>query len=192
MLYLNQGALNDRSVVALTKAGLAELRVLQLGDNPFGRTGLLALADGSRLPNVTTLNLNSARRRTIPTTDVVEFLAALNRPQLRNLWLSGWPLGTAGAKALAANPTLTNLTSLSVNLCGIGNAGLNAIVRSPYLQGLVELDASQNELQKPAALFDRGLLPRLSQCWLRNNQMSRTTAAKLTAARDWQVEFDDE
>ena len=192
ILLLNRSGLNDRSVVALTRSALPDLRILELGDSPFGRDGLLALADGARLPALTTLDLNSTIDRTVPAPDVAAFAAALARPRLRNLWLAHWPLGPDGAKALAANPALTSLTSLSVSNCGIGDAGLNAIARSPHLQGLVELDASGNELRKPAALLDPEFLPRLSRCWLRKNPFGDTTAAKLAQSRDWYVELTDE
>jgi uncharacterized protein (TIGR02996 family) len=192
MLDFSQGRITDRSIVALTKSPLRELRVLNLSDNSFGRTGLRALADGSRLPNLTTLNLNSALRHPIPAADVVEFAAALNRPPLRNLGLDFWPLGNEGARALAKNPALANLTRLSVNSCGIGDAGLRALARSRHLQGLVQLDIMGNQLRKATALFDPALLPRLGRVRIRNNQLTSTSAAKLARSRNWSVELADE
>jgi hypothetical protein len=82
-------------------------------------------------------------------------------PSLRHLYLDGWPLGNAGAKALAANPALSGLTRLSVCQCGLTDAGLHAIVRSPYLQGLLQLNATGNELRRASVLLDRNLLPDL-------------------------------
>jgi hypothetical protein len=162
---------------------------LQIGDNPFGREGLLALADGARLPGLTTLNLNSTQIPAVPAADAAAFAAALGRPRLRNLWIANWPLGTDGARALASNPSLANVTSLSVSGCGIGDAGLDALVRSPHLQNLVELDASRNDLRKAAALRGPKFLPRLRRCWLWHNSFSAATAAKLTRSRNWYVGF---
>jgi uncharacterized protein (TIGR02996 family) len=192
MLFLNNGTLNDKSVAALTRCELPELRHLQLGDNPFGRDGLLALADGSRLAALTSLNLNTTSQQTTPAADVAAFVGAINRPGLRNLWLANWPLGTEGAEALAANPSLANLTSLSVYNCGISSAGVNAIIRSPNLQNLVELNISENELRPPTALLDSNCLPQLRQCWLCGHKFDDTTVAKLIEARDWHVEFGNE
>jgi len=192
MLYLHNCFLNDRLVTALTKSDLPELRIMRLGNNPFGRAGLLALADGSRLPNLTTLDLNCTYVQNATSDDLVQFATALNRPQLRNLWLDHWPLGPAGAKALAANPSLSNLTALSVNYCRIGNEGMNALVRSPHLRNLYALGVAGNDLNKPTALARPEFLPRLKLIWLQNNRIASASVAQLQATRPWAVEDTDE
>ncbi len=123
VLDVSDGGLTDANVVALSKSAAApHLRILRVGRNRFAKGGLLALADGARFPSLTTLDARAGYTQARPET-LARFAAELRLPHLRHLHLDNWPLGPAGAKALAANPTLANLTRLSVNRCGLGERG---------------------------------------------------------------------
>jgi hypothetical protein len=89
-----------------------------------------------------------------------------------------------GAKALAANPNLARLTSLSLRGCRIQAGGARALWRSSYLQGLRVLDLSGNEINKGMEpLTDPGLLPELTACQLDEVKLSPALAKRLRAAR---------
>jgi uncharacterized protein (TIGR02996 family) len=165
---LTDSAIGDNAVKALTAHPVARtLRVLRLGDNSFGPGGLAALAKPGAFPALTTLNLHSYHKRKAVPADLVAFLSKLEIPTLCHLDLHSWPLGDAGAKALAANPSLANLARLDVGGCQIGDAGAQALFVSPHLQNLVELQMSYNPITTGAdVLADRAVMPRLGECWL--------------------------
>jgi uncharacterized protein (TIGR02996 family) len=179
VLALTECHIGDRAVAALAAHPVATtLRVLRLGDNTFGKTGLTALAGA--FPALTTLSLRSYSRRKGSPAELAAFLAALRMPHLRHLDLMGWPLGNAGAKALATNPTFAGLTRLCLDDCKIGDPGAKALLDSPHLQNLVELHLSYNAIRNSAdALADPAVLPRLGECWLGSNKITRKTAEKL-------------
>jgi uncharacterized protein (TIGR02996 family) len=160
--------LTDRGVRALAEHPVAQnLRVLQLIDNPFGQGGLDALVRAA-FPALTTLSLAAENKQKRARADLAKFLAAIEIPTLKHLDLSGWPLGDAGAKALAKNPAFGSLTSLRLNRCKIGDAGARALLASPHLRNLVRLHLDENTI-RPAgvkALADPGVLPHLSECSL--------------------------
>ncbi len=166
VLDLASNQIGDAGVKALAAHPVArELRHLHLGDNSFGKGGLMALATG--FPALTVLDLGSSLKRKATEADVAAFAAALSAP-LRHLNLHGWPLGDAGAKALAANPALAGLTRLNVDGCSIGDAGVKALLASPHLSNVVDLRIDGNDY-KPAALnalADPAVLPNLGECWL--------------------------
>lgn len=183
VLDVGNGSLTDASVVALARSAAApHLRVLRIGRNRISKTGLLALADGARFPNLTTLDVRAGYTQTRPET-LARFAAELSLPHLRHLHLDGWPLGDAGAKALAANPRLARLTRLTLTRCGVGESGFGAVVRSPHLQRLIELDAANNNLKRAAALLDAERLPELAAVGLYGNPLTAAARAKLHRAR---------
>jgi uncharacterized protein (TIGR02996 family) len=63
---------------------------------------------------------------------------------LDSLDLSFNNIGGAGARALAASPTLAGLTTLILSGNGIGPAGARALAASPNLSGLTTLNLSGN------------------------------------------------
>src|SRR5262249_43453081 len=156
----------DRGVAALAAHPAAKsLRVLRLGDNAFGQAGLAAIARPGAFPALTTLDLHSSLKHRANEADVAAFVTALSSPKLRHLSLGYWPVGDAGAKALAHSPALANLTRLGLRSCDIGDAGAKALFGSPHLQRLVELDLSDNAVGASArALLDPGVMPRLIEC----------------------------
>ncbi|MCI0702165.1 MAG: TIGR02996 domain-containing protein [Planctomycetia bacterium] len=186
VLALTNGRITDKGIVALSKCAAAKnLRILRLGETPLGMVARAALADGTRFPNLTTLDIDSHTTRNAKPQDMAKFAEELSLPQLRHLYLSGWSLGDAGAKALAANPMLANVTRLMVRSCGIGEKGLTALVRSAHLQQLIELDISYNTLKKATALLDTTRLPRLATVKLEGNPFSQVAREKLHRARGW-------
>ena len=97
----------------------------------------------------------------------------------------------SGLKLSFSAKDLSALTGLSLNYCGIGSAGMDALIRSPHLRNLVSLGAAGNELTRPAGLFPPARLPRLKALRLQHNRIKPATIAKLRAARDWSVEDAD-
>ena len=178
-LDLASHKIGDRGISALAAHPVARsLRILRLGDNAFGPKGLMAIAKA--FPALTTLDLGSSLKRKATPQDLARFLTALACPHLRHLNLAGWPLGDEGAKALAANAALANLTRLDLSRCAIGDEGAKALLASPHLQNLVELQLSHNAITTGAdALADPGVMPHLGELWLSNNTIPKDTAAKI-------------
>ncbi len=185
VLDVFNGVLTDASAVALSQSAAApHLRILRLKFTQFTKAGLMTIADGSRFPNLTTLDIRTRNTLVRPAT-MAQFAANLSLPHVRHLSLGEWPLGDEGAKALAKNPALANVTRLMLDRCGIGESGFTALVRSPYLQQLVELDVGNNNLKKAAALLDTAWLPRLAAFGLSGNPLTGPAREKLHRARGW-------
>jgi uncharacterized protein (TIGR02996 family) len=172
--------IGDRGVAALAAHPVAKsLRVLRLGDNAFAKTGLEAIANPGAFQALTTLDIGSYLKRKGTAADLSRFVASLQLPCLRHLNLKGWPLGDAGAKALAANAALAGLTRLDLSSCRIGDEGARALVASPHLQNLVELQMNYNAIKTGADdLADPKVMPRLGVLWLSSNRIPEKLAAK--------------
>jgi uncharacterized protein (TIGR02996 family) len=189
VLNLAHNALGDKGIRALAAHPVAEhLRGLHLSGNRFGKTGLMALARREAFPALTTLVLGSGtdtfNRRNSTSADVAAFLSELQLPNLRHLDLAGWPLGNAGARALAANPTLAGLTRLDLESCFIGAPGAKALFNSPHLQNLVELRVHGNRIGAAAgALADPAVMPRLCSGYLWGNKIPEATLGALKRKR---------
>jgi uncharacterized protein (TIGR02996 family) len=181
VLNLQQNGIGDKGVAALAAHPVAKsLRVLRLGDNSFGKTGLMAIAKPGAFPKLTTLDLKSYLKRKGTPAELTAFVSALQLPRLRHLDLMGWPLGDAGAKALAASPAFAGLTRLDLSDCKIGDAGAKALLASPHLQNLVELQLNYNSIKTGAdALADPAVMPRLGECHLSGNKIPSKSAAKI-------------
>jgi hypothetical protein len=136
VLDLTDNQLGDKAAQALATHPVARnLRILNLTNNPIGSSGLMALARTGAFPELASLNLylSPGRKSRATERDILAFVSALAMPRLRQLTLSGRPVGELGAKALAANPSFANLTHLNLMDCGIGEAGEKALLGSPYL-----------------------------------------------------------
>ncbi|MBM3981395.1 MAG: TIGR02996 domain-containing protein [Planctomycetes bacterium] len=177
-LDMRESGIGDKGVKALAAHDAARtLRALRLGDNPFGPGGLAALG---QFPALTALDMHSYLARKPTSAQLAAWLAGLALSNLRHLNLTGWPLGDAGAKALAANPALAGLTRLELDSCQIGDAGARALFESPHLQNLVELDLSDNRVKAAAdALADAGVMPRLGICNLSGNKVAPKSKARI-------------
>jgi uncharacterized protein (TIGR02996 family) len=160
---------------------LAQLKYLDLNANPLGATGLSAIARSKQLRNLTALFLYNCLARSGGPSSVqcYEFLEKLNLPKLRLLDLSNLPLGPRTARLLTTEK-FHNLTRLGLGSCRLTDAALAALVDSPHLQNLIELQLNGNGLKtgvKP--LINRSILPRLSRCLLKNNPLDPGLARKL-------------
>jgi uncharacterized protein (TIGR02996 family) len=176
--------LTDKFALALARSGAApHLRILHLGNNAFGASALAALGDGARFPELTTLDLGSHYQTKLTAAQLARFIRGLSLPCIRHLHLGGWRLCDIGARALAENPALVNLTRLALPTCGITDKGLTALVRSPHLQQLIELDVQNNKLTTAAAVLDKGLLPRLAALRLDGNPLTAAARSKLQKVR---------
>jgi uncharacterized protein (TIGR02996 family) len=150
------------------------LRRLELGNNRLGPVGAEVIAGSERLINLQRLGLSHneigiARlhrmSRTlgffrIPVLDLSHndlgaagLQVILNRSagpidsganRLRDLNLSGNPLGDDGMRVLAACPHLENLRTLRLVDCRIGDEGVRVLAASPHFTNLVVLDLSNN------------------------------------------------
>ena len=163
---------------------LAAMRDLGLEYNPLGRGGLMALAKSPYLRGLTALRLahHSGDPPRYKVTDVAAFLAALDTPNLRYLMLPGLPPGANGARVIAASGM--RLTRLDLDDGRIGDGGLAALLASPHLQGLIDVDLSDNRIGKSAAaLADRSVWPLLSWCALYSNKTPRAVARRLKTRR---------
>jgi len=178
VLNLSGNAIGDKGLKALAAHPVAKsLRQLGLGDNAFGMKTFAALVKRGAFPALTALDLHSHNRRASNSEDLATFLSALRLTNLRHLNLENWPLGNAGAKALAANPSLANLARLDVSKCHIGDPGAKAIFASPHLQNLVQLHMAGNSIKSGAdALADPSVMPRLTECWLGHNKVPEASA----------------
>jgi uncharacterized protein (TIGR02996 family) len=180
VLALTECGIGDKGVAALARHPVAKtLRILRLGDNLFGRSGLAALSGAGAFPALTTLDIGSAHTRKGTSADLAAFLSAIQNPNLRHLNLDGWPLGNAGAKALADNPTLAGLTRLSLDGCQIGDPGAAALFASPHLRNLVELHLDSNSIKTADAFTDPAVLPRLGELWISGNRIPQKHLVKL-------------
>ena len=187
VLDVSSRFLTDKSAVALSRCAAApHLRILKVAHNRFAKSGLAALGNGTRFPNLTTLDLRAGYTQTRPET-LARFAAELSLPRIRHLHLDGWPLGDAGAKALAANPRLAGVTRLSLARCQLTDRGFTALARSPHLQQLLELDLTGNGLKRVAVLLDTDALPRLAKLELSYNPVAPAARAALHRARGWLV-----
>jgi uncharacterized protein (TIGR02996 family) len=136
VLDLTSNELGDRALVALASHPVARsLRVLRLGNNPFGRTGLTALTQPETFPELTWLDLSltNTKKRKVTEADLTRFLAHLALPRLRRLDLSRLPTGDGGAQAIAANPALGELRELQLG-DGVKDHGMNALRTAGHLQ----------------------------------------------------------
>jgi uncharacterized protein (TIGR02996 family) len=107
---------------------------------------------------------------------------------LRHLTLDYNPLGSTGARMLAACPRLASLTRLSLMGTRIRPQGVAALARSRHLRNLRRLDLSYIILEDEGvrALVERHTLPPLAELGLENNYL---TDAGLRALVESDVEM---
>jgi uncharacterized protein (TIGR02996 family) len=184
-LDLAYTGLGDKAIRALSVHPVTRtLRSLKLNDNAFGSPGLAALLRRAAFPVLTVLDLRGQNKLKGAAAELAAILTALRAPQLRRLVLSYWPLGSTGAKALAANSALANLSRLDLDSCAIGDTGARALFASPHLQNLLELSLTDNPIKTAAdALADPAVMPRLSSCSLRGTRVPQGTLSRLKRKR---------
>jgi uncharacterized protein (TIGR02996 family) len=163
---------------------LTGLKHLDLSYNVPGVRGLRALADNPALRGLTSLALKGGEEfndynRGLDQTHFHDFLARLDMPNLRQLVLSGRPVGGKSAR-LFAGEKFGSLTRLELDSCKLTAAAVAELVTAPALQNLIELNLEGNNLRdgvKPLA--DRANLPRLSSCNLKRNRVAEPLAKLL-------------
>jgi uncharacterized protein (TIGR02996 family) len=161
---------------------LAGLKHLNLSGNPIGAGGLYALARSEHLCGLRALDLhrcNTSKARLHAAT-VLDFISALELPELRHLDLSYLPVCVRGARALASNATLARLSRLVLNECGLREQGARAIVEGSVFGDLVVLDMVGNGTGSGAAkLANPTVFPRLGRADLTNNRIPKGPLARL-------------
>lgn len=140
------------------------LRLLNLSGNGIGIAGLQSIADSDSLRGLVSLQVDHRSRVRRPSKAIRQFLETLNMPGLRNLNLSGIPLG-AHATVLA-DDKFRNLRRLALRDCHLTDSAARELLRARSLQQLIELRLEGNDLKTGVEpLADRRVMPRLSSCF---------------------------
>jgi hypothetical protein len=181
VLDLSSNRLGPRDAKAVAAGPFGALRHLDLSDNGTGPTGLSALAANPALRGLRTLKLagRAGGAPKLTPAHLERFLAKLDAPELRHLDLGGLPLGPKAARRLA-EPKFASLTRLELNDCRLTGPSVKALLESPALNNLIQLDLSDNGLTSgPELLTDRAVLPRLASCSLGGNAIPTAVARRL-------------
>ncbi len=170
-------------VAALANSeALAGLRHLHLPTNPIGAGGLLALVRSKHLRELRSLHLSNCNMTNAPldAATLLNFLAALELPELRHLKLDRLPVCIRGARALAANGTFANLTRLGLSECGLREAGARAVVESGAFPNLTWVNLSENAAGKGVSkLADPRTFPRLGYADVSRNRVPKSPLWRL-------------
>jgi uncharacterized protein (TIGR02996 family) len=164
---------------------LSNLKYFALTGNSIGGTGLKAIAGSPGLRNLTTLLLGrrAVGPRPLHSAAGHEFLEKLDMPKLRHLSLSGLAMET-GTLRLLKQEKFQTLTRLDLDNCKLTDEAIPELLRSPSLQGLIELNLSGNSLKEGVLpLTERRILPRLSRCLLADNPIAPDLGRRLARRR---------
>ncbi len=117
------------------------LHVLALPDTPVPREPSAALLSAKNLFSLRRLVLGA-----LHDCDAETLHALRTSPfsRLISLSLSRLSLGDEAAEALASNPSLRNLRSLSVSNCGLSGLGITALITSLHLENVAFLSVDYN------------------------------------------------
>ncbi|MCI0702163.1 MAG: TIGR02996 domain-containing protein [Planctomycetia bacterium] len=183
MLDLSYNMLNASEVKAIASCRkFTELKHLSLAHNPFGPPTLAAITANPALRGLRSLRLEGRSRydnRGLTPGHFEKFLAKLDMPDLRHLDLSERPVG-ARAVRLLTDPRFSSLTRLGLRYCKLSDSAVAALIASPTLRNLIELDLRDNKLATgPERLADRSVLPCLASCSLQLNEIDNAIARKL-------------
>jgi uncharacterized protein (TIGR02996 family) len=198
-LNVTDNGVSGAGVVALAAVTQAHLTLLQLGGNPIGNSGAVALAGAPGLARLEDLDLHycdisrnglaalttSAQlcclrrldlsRNSLKTSAGAALAGAHFLPGLTTLYLDRCDLGDAGVETLASAPAASALTSLSLNGNGLTDRSARAIAASPHLARLTTLGLQDNAITADgaAALRASPHLRRLTSLNLQNNPCTR-------------------
>jgi uncharacterized protein (TIGR02996 family) len=140
-LRLSDNQVGPRGVAALAAAPPGRLAGLDLGWNPVGTQGALALSASAALAALTALDLGYGELRD----DAARALAkSPHLAALTTLNLSTNRIGDAGARALAESPHLARLTALNLGYNNLGEAGVRSLAESPLFRRLEALNLAGN------------------------------------------------
>jgi uncharacterized protein (TIGR02996 family) len=168
-----------RAIAACKK--FRDLRHLDLSHNTLSPTALSALAGNASLRGLRSLKLAGwpQHNHRLTPAHFDRFLAQLDLPELRHLDLSGRQIGPKAARRLA-DAKFASLTRLGLRSCKLTDAALWALLESPVLANLIQLELDGNRLTDgPELLADRGVLPRLASCTLGGNAIPAAVTRKL-------------
>lgn len=160
---------------------LAGLQHLDLSTNPVGPGGLLALARSKHLGGLRKLSLAHSNhgKAALSAQGLLDFLSAIQMPELRHLYLDGLPVGVRGGKVIGGG-AFPRLTRLSVPGCGLRENGSRAIVESAALPDLTVLAMADNSGGKGVAkLADPTTFPKLATAYLMRNRVPKWTLSRL-------------
>ena len=121
---------------------LAGLQALGLERVALGDDGLTALATGPGAANLHTLMIPE---NGITARGIQALARAEKFRTLRNLYLRKNPIGPDGA-ALAESPYLHGLRKVDLRECDLGEEGMLALLRAPWLAKVVAFDFGWNKL----------------------------------------------
>ncbi len=176
-LYLGLGQPTGNKIRADGATGLAHavflpvLVELDLDFNLITDEGLNALVDARRTRKLQYLHLQgneltdvsgvplgaSPMMETLVALDLranrlgpasAEALARANPPRLTTLWLSANPIGDEGVRALARSPWMAQLRELNLDGTGMSDAGAEALLQSPHVDSIRKLICLKNELSE--------------------------------------------
>ena len=153
--------------------------MLRLGDNPFGKGGLAAIAAPGAFPELTTLSLKCYHTRKGKPKELAGWLSSLQLPNLRHLNLMGWPLGNEGAKALAENPAFAGLTRLTSTAARSATQAQRHLRFAASSEPRRVADGLQLDQERRGCAAKKTVMPRLGECWLSSNRIPKKAAAKL-------------
>ncbi|MBY0457633.1 MAG: hypothetical protein K2V38_09870, partial [Gemmataceae bacterium] len=168
---------------------LSGLRHLHLGDNPIGVGGLKALTRSRHLRGLRHLDLTGcgSTKAAIDAAGMLQFLSAIDMPDLRHLELDGLPVGVRGARVLAGG-AFAGLTRLDLTNCGLKETGARAVVESAHLPDLVALNLTGNNAGKGVSkLASARTLPKLGYCGLYHNRVPSSAVSRLRKRPGMQI-----
>jgi uncharacterized protein (TIGR02996 family) len=143
----------------------AHLRNITLEDSDCRPDSLETIGQSGTFPAVTSLDIGSDYHEKRSADALVRFLEKCRFPRLRSLKLGGWPLGDAGARALAKNRSFANLTHLKLANCTLGPRGMTELLRSSNMRRLASFELYSDDAAAVAeALCDPDVLPEIGYC----------------------------
>lgn len=140
-LALRGNRIDARGAASLVAGAFSSLVELDLGSNPIGDDGAMALLRSETLSTLERLALPNCR---ITDDGVRRLVASGSLGVLRSLSLGWNAIGDAAAKALAACPDLAGLHHLDLTGTHFGFAGAIALVESPHFVQLRSLMLGEN------------------------------------------------
>jgi len=146
--------LTAASVEALGKSKLEVFEVLMLSGNPIGDAGAKLIAAGQKFFPLDILWLEDTK---LGPASVDALLGPSSKLRfVRDLSLSGNPIGDAGVVVLANSEKAKTLSNLYLSNVKMTDRGAKALASSPHLASLERLDVTDNALTKDgvAALKD--------------------------------------